>query len=828
MAKKPIHAIDLDLATTSRQIQRDYRTLGQKIAAGCRKPDALGIASFLLAGTAWFVPSVVDLCVLSGLAIGVLAWRIPVVLPLKLPAGYRALDPHELEPGTGAPREARGILFVGNARQTGEELYLSATDVCTHHLVMGGTGSGKTELLRGALANALLWGSGFTYVDGKGDASLWSGIFAMARACGREDDLYVLNYMTGSADIDPDAPAETRLSNTFNPFLHGSADALTQTLVAQMADAGGDSAPWKDKAIGLITAYVRILVAMRDRGYDEQGRPFTLDVGALRSYITLDNLVDLYLRARERVDGFSVPRTALEALGAYLEAGVPGYQDPAKLAAQLQIPWTPDTVRNRAYPTQPDPQTYLQHGYLQNQFNRMFGQLADVYGHIFRVGQSEIDLTDIVLQRRILVVMLPAMEKSPDELGSLGRLLIAALKTMMAVGLGARLEGTHRSVIERRPTNARAPYLCAFDEYGYYSAKGFAVVVAQARSLGFGVFFGGQDIQSFAKQAGKEEADAIVGNTLNKIAMRIEDPKETMELFEKVAGGTVSAQTTTMARDESALASGTFRDAPHVGLDRRARIDMLDIRGQTEGEAHFFRGTAIVRFDAFFAGPFKAPRYALNRFLALGAPGAADIEQQAPVTPDAIRDAVSRVTEQPLDPPMLERAPELLRLVRAQPDATRAADGRVQEFAARFIAGYLGHYADLDALTADRFRQAARHYRDERPPTVLDGEDESVEWPPEIERDHAFLTGADDGRPPVADGFDRSAHQLDSDFIGKEPFVDPRPGASAAIRHKPSPDAIERAVDEALEGVAPSRQTSEASAFRADAAAVHAEGGGRA
>lgn len=98
-------------------------------------------------------------------------------------------------------------------------------------------------------------------------------------------------------------------------------------------------------------------------------------------------------------------------------------------------------IRQRAYPPQADPQTYLQHGYLQNQFNRMFGQLADVYGHIFRVRYGEIDLSDVVLQRRILVAMLPALEKSPDELASLGKLLIASLKTMLAVGLGARLEG---------------------------------------------------------------------------------------------------------------------------------------------------------------------------------------------------------------------------------------------------------------------------------------------------------------------------------------------------------------------------------------------------
>ena len=57
----------------------------------------------------------------------------------------------------------------------------------------------------------------------------------MARACGREDDVQVLNFLTGSTDVDPHGPGAARLSNTFNPFLHGSADAITQLLIAQMA-----------------------------------------------------------------------------------------------------------------------------------------------------------------------------------------------------------------------------------------------------------------------------------------------------------------------------------------------------------------------------------------------------------------------------------------------------------------------------------------------------------------------------------------------------------------------------------------------------------------
>ena len=711
--REPQFGIDLDKVALARDIQRDSRTPGQRFAAACRKPEVLGAACFAMAGAVALFPAAVDLGVLAFAAIAALGGRIAPVLPLKLPATYRGADPHEREPGTGRPLPARGLLFLGNCRATGDELYESDADARTHTLVLGGTGAGKTEAMLGFCANALLWGSGFTYVDGKGDAALWTKVLALARACGREDDVYALNYLTGSTDVDPDA----RPSNTFNPFALGSADAITQMLVAQMAEAGGDSATWKDRAIGLLTAYVRALVAMRDRGLDERGRPFALDAGALRAYLTLDNLIDLYLRAREGVDGFRLPAPALESLRAYLES-VPGFQDPARLLEQRRQTLAPDLIRERAYPPQPDPQTYLQHGYLQNQFGRMFGQLADVYGHIFRAGHGEIDLADAVLRRRILVVMLPALEKSPDELASLGKLLVGALKTMLAIGLGARLEGTHREVLDRRPTNAPSPYLGVFDEYGYYAVKGFAVVPAQARSLGFSICFGGQDLQSFGKES-REEAAAIVANTLTKIGMFVEDPKDTAELFEKLGGQAVTAQSGGLSkRDGGLLDGGGYRDATSATYERRARIDPLDLRAQTTGQALVVRGTAIVKARLFYPGAVRLAAYRLNRFAPALAPDADDPALVAP-TPEGVRAALARaLAEAPLDALQASalRAADGATEMAAGPDAGPSGRATGQAWAGGLIERYLAEHDALDAEFAARLREAAAWPAD--PPAV--------------------------------------------------------------------------------------------------------------
>ncbi len=44
------------------------------------------------------------------------------------------------------------------------------------------------------------------------------------------------------------------------------------------------------------------------------------------------------------------------------------------------------------------------------QLTRVFTSLADTYGHIVRTKLAEVDLKDVVLSRRILVVLLPALE----------------------------------------------------------------------------------------------------------------------------------------------------------------------------------------------------------------------------------------------------------------------------------------------------------------------------------------------------------------------------------------------------------------------------------
>src|SRR4029078_13654985 len=146
----------------------------------------------------------------------------------------------------------------GNELSTDQELWFGNEDMRTHVLIFGSTGSGKTEALISLAFNALLYGSGFIYIDGKGDNSLFAKIFSMVRSMGREDDMLLINFMTGARDVL--GPQKTRLSNTMNPFSRGSSSMLSQLVVSLMSSGkqgGGNDDMWTGRAINFVESLMK-------------------------------------------------------------------------------------------------------------------------------------------------------------------------------------------------------------------------------------------------------------------------------------------------------------------------------------------------------------------------------------------------------------------------------------------------------------------------------------------------------------------------------------------------------------------------------------------
>lgn len=513
-------------------------------------------------------------------------------LPFRLPMDSKLIDRNNMSGGRSGKPE--GILYLGNTRiapgngNTREEVWFSNSDARTHLLYLGTTGAGKTEGLKSIVTNALTWGSGFVYIDGKADTDLWSSLSALVRRFGRDDDLFVLNYMTGNSDTR--AP-----SNTMNPFSSGSASYLTNMLVSLMPQAEGDNAMWKERAVSLISSLMPALTWKRDN----QDTP--LSVSSIRDFLNLNNVIKL-----SRDD--ALPPHMRESIVGYLNT-LPGYVDAAFDDQGKEKPMGPDqpmidttTVRQ-------------QHGYLTMQFTRSLQSLGDDYGYIFDTQSADVDMVDIVLNRRILIVLIPALEKSSDETANLGKIVAATIKGMMGSTLGATVEGESSTVIENKPTHSATPFMTVFDEVGYYVSDGMAVMAAQARSLGFSLVFSAQDLPALQKRV-KEESRSITGNCNIKIFGKLSDPTDTKDYFERQAGKALVMQTTGFQLT-GGVSTGSFYDNQGASITAADRADYGDLKKLREGEAVLiFEGT-VIDVQIFYSNPGHAKAMRVGRFLSL-------------------------------------------------------------------------------------------------------------------------------------------------------------------------------------------------------------------
>ncbi len=582
-------------------VLRDVRPAGQRIAEFWGKNDTLAMFGFSVTALFVLMPQYAVFADLSLIFVWLyVRWfkKRPFFLPFKFPQHANLPDSHNPRPGKAGAGKSEGILYLGNlddkenVEHHGRELWLTNTDARTHILFLGTTGSGKTDGLKAIVTNSLSWGSGFVYVDGKADTDLWASLFALARRFGRDDDLLILNYMTANSDAGA-------TSNTMNPFSNGSASYLTNMVTSLMPDAGGDNAMWKERAVALLGALMPALTWKRDKG------GLLMDVGVLREYIELPAIIRLSRDA-------DLPERIIRGLQGYLNT-LPGYADAAFDDEGNERAPSPDQ------PVQDMQVARQQHGYLSMQFTRSLQSLADEYGYIFKAQLADIDVLDVVLNRRILVALIPALEKSGDEAANLGKIIAASLKGMMGATLGNTVEGSWENAIGSKQMRSASSFMTVFDEVGYYTAPGMAVMAAQARSLGFSLIFAAQDLPSMEKRV-KQEAQSILGNCNLKIFGKLEDPTDTKDFFQKHVGTNwvmessgMSAPTSTIS---SLFVSSAFYDNRGVGsAQSRNRADYDHLRTQREGEVHMLFAEYIVRARMFHATPEQVRALRVHKLL---------------------------------------------------------------------------------------------------------------------------------------------------------------------------------------------------------------------
>jgi intracellular multiplication protein IcmO len=404
-------------------------------------------SSVLLAGGAMLMfvePASVNVVTPASLLYAGLVMSRRVTLPLRLPRTARMRDWNHPSPKGRRPRMAEGSIHLGKD-VNGRELWIAFEDGRQHATVPGTTGAGKTTALLSFLANALTHASGFVIVDGKADNKLYGEVLALARRFGREDDVLCLNFMVASGVKD---------SNRFNPFAVGNADAIGEMLSSLLGEpAPGDAnGVFRERAVALVGTLTPVLVWMRDH----KGVPLNIETIRLSF-----ELRSIWKVATKRVFEVRNPIT-----GETTDIPVPEMPEDLIYPLQAYLGELPSYDMSLDWNRQKTEEPSKQHGFAQFYFTHTFQLLGVSLGHIFKVRQSDVDMRDVVLNRRILVVNLPALESSDERLAALGKIVVASLRGMMAQMLGARLEGDSDVIVANKPGMGVAPFHVVLDEVG--------------------------------------------------------------------------------------------------------------------------------------------------------------------------------------------------------------------------------------------------------------------------------------------------------------------------------------------------------------------------
>lgn len=499
--------------------------------------------------------------------------RQPERAPLKIPMQEKILDLNQLHSGKRVPEKGQGIFFLGksiDADYSGKEIWLTNDDTRQHFLILGTTGAGKTELLMAFAANALSWGSGLIFVDGKGDIKLMGAMYALVKRWGRDADFLLLNFMP-LPNANALVPGET-ISNSMNPYVTADADDIKQQIVGLMPEGGGDGM-WKDRAMTMLEAEVMCLTWCRDNGV------LDMSLSSLRQYILLDNLSKF--ADPEQFPG--MPEKYRENIRLYLSSL--GNYDFSKKGGEQES----DVAK--------------QHSYLEMQLSGPFAALANQYGAIFDTDFGEVDMFDVVLNRRILVCLLPSLQKSAEDVERMGKIIVASLKSMMGAtlgNLGLTADPTVLSLLKVRVTAAPYPFLVILDEVGYYTVSGMAMMAAQVRSLGFSMIYAAQDLKAMTRN-NEKEAQSIIANTNVKIVMRTED-SDTMELAVKAGGQAARIKATGYkpSDDTPIFGGGEWNENLDYAISFENRINELDLKSQDEGFMTVLYKDIIVRGRSFY------------------------------------------------------------------------------------------------------------------------------------------------------------------------------------------------------------------------------------
>lgn len=614
----------------------DVRPWHDKFAEACtQKPLVMVLVFPLIVFSAVF-------WLVAPITLGVAFWILmlhKVTVPV-LPMRYPAINK---EPNPVNGKKGDGIMLFGHQESTSpfekfKEIWSGDDDLRKHIVILGSTGSGKSETLKALFFNALCWSSGFFIADGKADNKLPTDIHTMVRSVGMDDNLLHLNFLLGGKTPEQVRKSRRRRTNKLNFVGSTDADTLIQIGSNMLPKVEGEGKNWQEKALNFWRAVVTALCYKRDT----QG--FEISVTTLVEYMAMSKVEDLYLEGFREAQELGEWSHGFASIKNYLDSGCPAYKVEKLLAKHgldgggmggAPAPG-PRTAPPKAGANDQDSMASEQHAYRTSQLMPVLNLLDKTYGHIFRDKFPEIDMVDVTLNNRIMTLLIPSLEKSAQEAENLGKLAIACLRVMMARNLGGGIEGTRRELLDAKATAAPYPYLVALDELGYYFSDGLAVIFAQARSLGFCMIPAAQDLEKLTEGNRKAEAGAMLANSGVKVFLRIDDAGTTWEFVSKVLGKVAIA-----TYQSFKLGGFGWKREAGVNVQESDLVKMSDLQAMEAGEGVINALGNSTWFRSYYMGKdlvtHQAQEFYVLRFLQCRGPSPQELDATS-IAFDAIND----------------------------------------------------------------------------------------------------------------------------------------------------------------------------------------------
>lgn len=570
---------------------------------------AFGMIALTCAGIVWPVTLLLSLPIL-------LFWSLIVVpsgrwkMPMRMPADMNRLDPSTerkvpakvlgflpvttMRIYTG---RAAGILYAGflRGKDAGRELWLSMDDLTRHVLMFGTTGAGKTETLLGWVLNSLCWGKGVIFSDHKAQNDVALAMMSMARRFGREDDLRIINFITGgrsrAQELLDNVKARPQ-TNTTSVFGLAQETYIVNLMDSMLPKTGNNGGEWQEKAKAMNQALVFALV------YKCRREGSVMSQRTLQTHLPLRKIAGLYIQSVEEQWHEEI-RQVLEN---YL-CTLSGFE-----------------MEKVATPSEWDPEANRQHGYLMQQFTRMLSLFNDTYGHVFARDAGDIDLRDVVHNDRIMIVLVPALELSASEGSTLGRLYQSQLAMILSQDLGEKLEGRPQENMKVRRFKDRFPFLWIIDEVGAGYSEKVGELATQIRSLGFCLLLAGQEVQRLKTAAG-DAVWTLIANMGIRITGKIMDPKDTLEILQLMAGTEYRAHMGTMVQQGGMM--GGWTDDTRLQVSEKKKVDVEEVQALQEGEqVTLFQGRVLRNSSLYIedADKFSQAELRINRFVEVSAP----------------------------------------------------------------------------------------------------------------------------------------------------------------------------------------------------------------